>query len=165
MNGDGYKTRFDEEGRVVWRDIILPIPIDPGEKVDMGRIKCPLMLVVGEDDQNWARVESAKDIAQMMRAAGNEHLLTILQYPDAGHLIELPYTPHFRASNFIVPQTLQKVIMLWKGTQSSTPMLKKTPGKRALAFYGNTCIPAMTLSLRPSCDVTPEKPPGHSMID
>lgn len=29
----------------------------------MGRIKCPLMLVVGEDDQNWATVESAKDVS------------------------------------------------------------------------------------------------------
>ncbi|XP_055793982.1 peroxisomal succinyl-coenzyme A thioesterase-like [Salvelinus fontinalis] len=58
----------------------------------MGRLRWPLMLVVREDDQNWATVESAKDIAQMMRAAGNEHLLTILLYPDAGHLIELPCT-------------------------------------------------------------------------
>lgn len=53
-------------------------------------------------------VTSDLQMTQMMRAAGNEHLLTILQYPDAGHLIEPPYTPHFRASNFIVPQTQQK---------------------------------------------------------
>lgn len=93
------------------------------------------MLVVGEDDQNWATVESAKDVSTHTHKhdyklpmksiifndaecdlwpaddpddAGNEHLLTILQYPDAGHLIEPPYTPHFRASNFIVPQTQQK---------------------------------------------------------
>ncbi|XP_029597834.1 acyl-coenzyme A thioesterase 5-like isoform X1 [Salmo trutta] len=105
---DGYKNQFAEEGCLVWRDIILPIPTDLGEKVDMGKIKCPLMLVVGEDDQNMATVESAKDMTQMMCAAGNEHLLTILQYPDAGHLIEPPYTPHFRASNFIVPQAQHK---------------------------------------------------------
>ncbi|KAL0962687.1 hypothetical protein UPYG_G00343980 [Umbra pygmaea] len=112
---NAHKTRFDEEGRMVWKDIILPIPSDPEEKVDMGRIKCPLMLVVGEDDQNWATVESAEDMAQMMHAAGNKHLLTTLRYPGAGHLIEPPYTPLSRASNYIFQQTRDKVIMLWGG--------------------------------------------------
>lgn len=39
-------------------------------------------------------------MAQMMRAAGNEHLLTRVEYPGAGHLIEPPYMPHFRVTNF-----------------------------------------------------------------
>lgn len=37
---------------------------------------------------------------EMMEKAGNSHLLTFLSYPNAGHLIEPPYTPHTRASNF-----------------------------------------------------------------
>lgn len=45
---------------------------------------------------------------QMMEKAGNSHLLTTLSYPGAGHLIELPYSPHIRASNFIVAGTKQK---------------------------------------------------------
>lgn len=36
----------------------------------------------------------------MMEQAGNSHLLTILSYPNTGHLIEPPYTPHIRSSNF-----------------------------------------------------------------
>lgn len=35
-----------------------------------------------------------------MKKAGKDHLLTLVQYPDAGHLIEPPYTPHFRATRF-----------------------------------------------------------------
>lgn len=35
-----------------------------------------------------------------MKKAGNDHLLTLVQYPEAGHLIEPPYTPHFRATRF-----------------------------------------------------------------
>ncbi|XP_041713372.1 acyl-coenzyme A thioesterase 5 isoform X1 [Coregonus clupeaformis] len=142
INEDGYKTQFDEEGRVVWRDIILPIPTDPGEKVDIGRIKCPLLLVVGEDDQNWATVESAEDMAQMMRAAGNEHLLTILKYPDAGHLIEPPYTPHFRASNFIVPQTRQKVIMLWGGYPKPHAVAQEDSWEKSLGFLRQHLYPS-----------------------
>ena len=29
----------------------------------VGRIKCPLLLVVGEDDQNWPAQESAVDVS------------------------------------------------------------------------------------------------------
>lgn len=47
-------------------------------------------------------------IAEMMRAAGKEHLLTRLEYPDTGHLIEPPFSPHFRATNFIVNLTKEK---------------------------------------------------------
>lgn len=37
-------------------------------------------------------------IKEMMARAGNSHLLTVLSYPNAGHLIEPPYTPHARSS-------------------------------------------------------------------
>ncbi|XP_041713375.1 bile acid-CoA:amino acid N-acyltransferase-like [Coregonus clupeaformis] len=108
----------------------------------MGRIKCPLLLVVGEDDQNWATVKSAEDMAQMMRAAGNEHLLTILKYPDAGHLIEPPYTPHFRASNFIVPQTRQKVIMLWGGYPKPHADAQEDSWEKSLGFLRQHLYPS-----------------------
>ncbi|TSM52325.1 hypothetical protein Baya_8087 [Bagarius yarrelli] len=42
---------------------------------------------------------------QVMNQAGNSHLLTILSYPGAGHLIEAPYTPHCQASNFMLAGT------------------------------------------------------------
>lgn len=45
---------------------------------------------------------------QMMERAGNSHLLTILSYPGAGHLIEPPYSPHCRASNFMLAETRTK---------------------------------------------------------
>ncbi|XP_053506184.1 peroxisomal succinyl-coenzyme A thioesterase [Ictalurus furcatus] len=102
------------DNQVIWRDIILPIPTDPAEKVDVGLIRCPLLLVVGDDDQNWASLESAEDMERITEKAGNRHLLKILIYPGAGHLIEPPYTPHHRASNFMVAGK-EKVIMLWGG--------------------------------------------------
>ncbi|XP_046878753.1 acyl-CoA thioesterase 18 isoform X1 [Hypomesus transpacificus] len=128
------KTRLDEEGRVIWKDIILPIPSDPDMKVDVGKIKCPLLLVVGEDDQNWPTCESAEDISMMMHKAGNEHLLTLLSYPGAGHLIEPPYTPHFRASNFIVQHSKEKVIMLWGGQPKPHADAQEDSWEKILAF-------------------------------
>ncbi|XP_037308192.2 acyl-coenzyme A thioesterase 1-like isoform X2 [Pungitius pungitius] len=57
------KTRFNEEHQVIWRDLLLPIPTDPSLKVEVGRLRCPLLLVVGEDDQNWPAHESAVDVS------------------------------------------------------------------------------------------------------
>ncbi|XP_029986473.1 peroxisomal succinyl-coenzyme A thioesterase-like isoform X2 [Sphaeramia orbicularis] len=94
------KTRISEENEVIWHDVVLPVPTDPGMKADVGRLQCPLLLIVGEDDQNWAAPESAQDIKEMMEQAGNSHLLTLLSYANTGHLIEPPYTPHTRASRF-----------------------------------------------------------------
>ncbi|KAL2102598.1 hypothetical protein ACEWY4_001766 [Coilia grayii] len=115
MKRNMLKARIDENNHVIWRDVILPIPTEPDMKVDVGQIKCPVLIVIGQDDQNWATVESTEDIQQMMERSGNGHLLTVLSYPGAGHLIEPPYTPHVRFSNFITQQQRQKVLMLWGG--------------------------------------------------
>lgn len=96
----------------------------------VGKINCPVLLVNGCDDQNWAVTEYAKDVSinththtaysghvysifmfvigfdlwpqivQQMKIAGKDHLLTLVEYPEAGHLIEPPYSPHFRATRF-----------------------------------------------------------------
>ncbi|KAM4615671.1 uncharacterized protein ACJ7VT_010761 [Polymixia lowei] len=142
MQTYAYKQRLDEQNRVIWRDMILPIPADPSEKVEVGRIKCPLLLVNGDDDQNWATVESAEDIAKIMRAAGNEHLLTSLTYPNAGHLIEPPYTPHIRASNFIVRHTREKVVMLWGGQPKPHADAQEDSWEKILMFLRQHLYPS-----------------------
>uniref|UniRef100_A0A672R1Z9 Acyl-coenzyme A thioesterase 4-like n=1 Tax=Sinocyclocheilus grahami TaxID=75366 RepID=A0A672R1Z9_SINGR len=78
------KTRYDEKMRIIWRDLLLPIPNDPSKKV--------------KDDQNWPASESAVD--KRMEKAGNSDLLTVLSYPGTGLLIEPPYSPHVRFSDF-----------------------------------------------------------------
>ncbi|KAJ8006683.1 hypothetical protein DPEC_G00109770 [Dallia pectoralis] len=92
------------------------------------------MLIVGEDDQNWATVESAEDMIQMMRASGNDHLLTTLRYPGAGHLIEPPYSPHTRASNFIILPKRQKVVMLWGGSPKLHSDAQEDSWEKILSF-------------------------------
>ncbi|XP_071770140.1 acyl-coenzyme A thioesterase 5-like [Centroberyx gerrardi] len=141
VNKNVHKVRVDEQNRMIWRDMILPIPSDPSKKVDVGRIKCPLLLVCGDDDQNWATVESAEDIAKMMRAAGNEHLLTTVTYHDAGHLIEPPYTPHIKASNFIVQHTRQKVVLLWGGETKPHADAQEHSWEKILAFLRQHLYP------------------------
>uniref|UniRef100_A0A672F9P0 Acyl-CoA thioesterase 19 n=1 Tax=Salarias fasciatus TaxID=181472 RepID=A0A672F9P0_SALFA len=102
--------------------------------VQVGRLQCPLMLVVGEDDQNTAAQESANDMKEMMERAGNSHLLTVLSYPDTGHLIEPPYTPHVRASNF-KPVNLNEILMiLWGGQTAAHSRAQEDSWKKILLF-------------------------------
>ncbi|XP_039616991.1 bile acid-CoA:amino acid N-acyltransferase-like isoform X2 [Polypterus senegalus] len=107
------KTRFDENNHIIWRELALPIPTDPNKKVNVGNLKCPLLLIAGSDDQNWPTPESAEDIEKMMKEAGNGHLLTKIIYPKTGHLIEPPYSPHIRFSNFVDLHTRKKGKAKW----------------------------------------------------
>ncbi|XP_071770141.2 peroxisomal succinyl-coenzyme A thioesterase-like [Centroberyx gerrardi] len=141
INKNIHKARLDEQNRMIWRDMMLPIPTDSSEKVDVGTIKCPLLLVCGDDDQSWATVESAEDIAKMMRAAGNEHLLTTVTYHNAGHLIEPPYTPLSNASNFIVQHRKQKVVLLWGGETKPHADAQEDSWEKILAFLRQHLYP------------------------
>lgn len=53
---------------------------------------------------------------RIMEKAGNRHLLQVITYPGAGHLIEPPYTPHHRVSNFLVFQSQEKGMHLELGS-------------------------------------------------
>ncbi|XP_063053093.1 acyl-CoA thioesterase 19 [Engraulis encrasicolus] len=127
-------TRYDEEQRVIWRDLLMPIPDDPAKKVEVGRLQCPVLLIVGEDDQNWPTSESAEDMKQMMEQAGNGHLLSIASYPGAGHLIEPPYVPHVRGSNFMVAASRTKVVVLWGGQTLAHCKAQEDAWQKTLAF-------------------------------
>ncbi|XP_041651993.1 acyl-coenzyme A thioesterase 5-like [Cheilinus undulatus] len=134
FNKNNEKTRVNEENQIIWRDLLLPIPTDPAFKVDVGRLQVPLMLIVGEDDQNWPVPESAKDMKEMMEQAGNSHLLTVLLYPNTGHLIEPPYTPHVRAANFVVANSRQKVVALYGGNMVGHSRAQEDAWRKMLVF-------------------------------
>ncbi|XP_070709679.1 peroxisomal succinyl-coenzyme A thioesterase-like [Pempheris klunzingeri] len=145
---NAYKIRADENNQQIWRDVGLPIPSDVSLKVDVGKINCPMLLVNGHDDQNWATVEYSEDIAQMMHTSGNEHLLTRLNYPDTGHLIEPPFSPHFRASRFIVDNTKERVILLWGGQTKPHSDAQEDSWKKILSFLRQHLCYSSTLKAK-----------------
>ncbi|KAM9772561.1 peroxisomal succinyl-coenzyme A thioesterase-like isoform 1-T1 [Syngnathus typhle] len=125
------KGRMDEERNLIWRGISLPISSDLSCKTDVRRINCPVLLVIGQDDQNHPAAEYAEDMAQMMRSVEKEHLLTRLEYSDTGHLIEPPYSPHFRATNFMWKG---KVTLLWGGRSKAHSDAQEDSWNKMLAF-------------------------------
>ncbi|TKS73838.1 Acyl-coenzyme A thioesterase 4 [Collichthys lucidus] len=133
-------------------DYLTPeITMETGKMVDsqyieVGRLQCPLLLVVGEDDQNWPAYESAMDMKEMMEKAGNSHLLTVLSYLNAGHLIEPPYTPHTRATAFCSAASVEEVMALWGGETVAHSRTQEDAWKKMLTFlkenlYGSSnCV-------------------------
>ncbi|XP_033940190.1 acyl-coenzyme A thioesterase 5-like [Pseudochaenichthys georgianus] len=129
------KIHLDKDNQSILRDMLLPIPTDPSLKVDVGRLQCPLLLVVGEDDQNWPSYESAIDMREMMERAGNSHLLTVLSYKNAGHLIEPPFTPFTRASTFkAVTNPPFTMMALWGGELVAHSRAQEDAWRKTLVF-------------------------------
>ncbi|XP_029910126.1 peroxisomal succinyl-coenzyme A thioesterase-like [Myripristis murdjan] len=129
------KSHYNEENQLIGRNVLLPMPTDTSKKVDVGRLQCPLLLVVGEDDQSWPASESADDMREMMERAGNSHLLTVLSYPRTGHLIEPPYSPHCRASKFNAPTiSPNKFMILWGGEVAPHSHAQEDAWRKMLDF-------------------------------
>ncbi|PFX33274.1 Acyl-coenzyme A amino acid N-acyltransferase 2 [Stylophora pistillata] len=56
-------------------------------------INCPVMLISGTDDLNIPAEFAVNLIVDRLKENGKEHLCINLRYPQAGHLIEPPYSP------------------------------------------------------------------------
>ncbi|XP_072309492.1 peroxisomal succinyl-coenzyme A thioesterase-like [Eucyclogobius newberryi] len=136
------KILLDEENSQIWKnlfDLSGNIP-----KIDMGKLKCPILLVCGEDDQNVPSVEIADDIERTVRAAGKDHLLTRLNYPGAGHLIEVPFAPHFRVTAFMQTKT-KKVMLLWGGQTKPHSDAQEDSWKKILDYLQHHLFSSPTL--------------------
>ncbi|XP_041833104.1 peroxisomal succinyl-coenzyme A thioesterase-like [Melanotaenia boesemani] len=133
----------NEDNHQIWRNANLNLINEPSLKLNVGKMNCPVLLVNGCDDQNWPAVETAADIAKMMREAGKGNLLTQLDYPDTGHLIEPPFSPHFRATNFIIHSTKEKVVLLWGGKTKPHSDAQEDSWRKILSFLQQHlyCIP------------------------
>lgn len=132
---NAHRVSLDENQSQIWRDLFDVDRGFEGElfKIQMGSLNCPMMLVCGEDDQNVPSVEIADDIERMVRAAGKDRLLTRLNYPGAGHLIEVPYAPHFRVTAFMQSKT-EKVMIVWGGQTKPHSDAQEDSWQKILAY-------------------------------
>ncbi|XP_035763865.1 uncharacterized protein LOC118454194 [Neolamprologus brichardi] len=73
-------------------------------------------------------------VARLLREGGKEHLLSRLAYPGAGHLIEPPFSPHFRATKFILLNSKEKVILLWGGHTKAHSDAQEDSWRKILSF-------------------------------
>ncbi|XP_033481778.1 bile acid-CoA:amino acid N-acyltransferase-like isoform X2 [Epinephelus lanceolatus] len=130
-SNEKYRT-YNDEGYVSFKDITLPANLNPKGKVKLEHLTCPLLYIVGEDDQNSSIIENADVIEETLKAAGKSHLFTRVSYPGAGHLIEPPYTPHTRASLWSVKP--KKMFTLWGGHPAPHAAAQEDAWKKVLDF-------------------------------
>lgn len=57
------------------------------------KIRCPVMIICGGDDQMWPAFVFAEQINQRLKKSGSAVSFELLKYPNAGHGISIPYTP------------------------------------------------------------------------
>ena len=88
----------------IWRYAIpalndVSAPVDKYSSITpVEDISCPVLLAFGTGDLNVNSDFATELIFNRLKDHGKEHLCSILRYPEAGHLIEPPYTPHCYAS-------------------------------------------------------------------
>ncbi|KAM6948070.1 bile acid-CoA:amino acid N-acyltransferase-like isoform 1-T1 [Lycodopsis pacificus] len=126
---------YDDQGHVSFKHISLPANIIPETKVKLEHIACPLMYILGEDDQSTASMETANLIEETLRDAGKSQLFTLLSYPGAGHLIEPPYTPNSRLSLWSFKP--KKLFTLWGGHPAPHAAAQEDSWKKILDFMGS----------------------------
>ncbi|XP_068172057.1 peroxisomal succinyl-coenzyme A thioesterase-like isoform X2 [Antennarius striatus] len=129
---------YDNQGHVTFRDASFPGNLQPGSKVKIDQITCPVMYISGEDDLSIASIENAKLIEETLSAAGKSQLFTYLSYPGAGHLIEPPYSPNSRVSLWSVKP--EKMTCLWGGNLASHAAAQEDAWRKILSFMENQLI-------------------------
>ncbi|XP_068598086.1 peroxisomal succinyl-coenzyme A thioesterase-like [Brachionichthys hirsutus] len=123
---------YDNEGSVSFRDSSFPGNLDPGSKLKMERIACPVMCISSEDDLSIAARENATLLEETLSAAGKSQLFTHSSYPGAGHLIEPPYTPNSRVSLWSVRP--EKLVALSGGHLAPHAAAQEDAWKKILEF-------------------------------
>ncbi|XP_047202281.1 bile acid-CoA:amino acid N-acyltransferase-like [Girardinichthys multiradiatus] len=123
---------FDDEGRVIFKEISLPANLLPESLVKLEKLDCPLMYIVGEDDLSTSSTENADLIEKSLQSAGKSHLLTRLSYPGTGHLIEPPYSPNARESMWVIKP--KKLITMWGGHPAPHAAAQEDAWKKILDY-------------------------------
>ncbi|KAM4523915.1 peroxisomal succinyl-coenzyme A thioesterase-like [Fundulus diaphanus] len=95
----------------------------------------------------YPRESSLSGIQQLLakwpRGLEPRHLLYRLDYPNTGHQIEPPFSPHFRATNLAIDGTKDKAILLWGGETKAHSEAQEDSWKKILSFLRQHlyCIP------------------------
>ncbi|XP_029947001.1 bile acid-CoA:amino acid N-acyltransferase-like isoform X1 [Salarias fasciatus] len=122
----------NDQGYVQFKDAMLPTHLALEHRVKLENLACPLMVIVAEDDGMAASSKYADMMEEILKSAGKSQLFTRLSYPDAGHLIEPPYSPHARESFYRVKP--QKLMIVFGGHPASHAAAQEDSWRKMLDF-------------------------------
>ena len=98
-------------------------------------ITCPVLLVSGTGDLNVNSDFTVKFIIDRLKEHGKEHLCTNLRYPEAGHIIEPPYSPLCYASyNRATENLWGGPYLVWGGEMKAHARAQEDAWPKILSF-------------------------------
>ncbi|XP_053509453.1 acyl-coenzyme A amino acid N-acyltransferase 2 [Ictalurus furcatus] len=132
IDGEQKHWSINDQGYVSFKDISLPHNVPPENVIQIEKVHCPLLFIVGEEDLCCPSTENADEIERRLHTAGKSHLFTRVSYPGAGHLIEPPYTPTSHTSIW-ASQPTQSMIQ-WGGNLKQHAAAQEDSWQRILKF-------------------------------
>ncbi|XP_078364215.1 bile acid-CoA:amino acid N-acyltransferase-like [Oculina patagonica] len=96
-------------------------------------ISCPVLLVCGTGDLS-VDPETSQFVFDRMKTPGREHLCSILRYPEAGHLIEPPYSPFCYASYNWSTKRFGDPHLVWGGETQAHARAQEDAWPKILSF-------------------------------
>ncbi|XP_060714747.1 acyl-coenzyme A amino acid N-acyltransferase 2-like [Tachysurus vachellii] len=123
---------INDQGYVSFRDFSLPCKVPPENVIQVEKVRCPLLFIIGEDDLCCPSLEITYEIERRLRIAGKSHLFTRVSYPGAGHLIEPPHTPTSHSSTWATQPT--QTVIQWGGTLEQHAAAQEDSWPRILTF-------------------------------
>ncbi|XP_070577260.1 bile acid-CoA:amino acid N-acyltransferase-like [Ptychodera flava] len=93
----GLPCKKDEDGNFLTCDITdyHRILKEEGEQafIRVENLSCPSLFLISGDDLSLDSEGHFKQLYKKLEDVGKEHLVKVLRYPQAGHMLEPPYTP------------------------------------------------------------------------
>ena len=137
-----------EDGNI-WLHAFPTVSDDPAI-TPVENISCPVLLVFGTDDLNVNSEFEANLIFNRLKAHGKEHLCSILRYPEAGHLIEPPYTPLCYASyNKSSAKWSGNSNLVWGGEMNAHAKAQEKSWPKILSFLRRNLQHTNSSSIQP----------------
>ena len=100
--------------------------------IPVERIRGPILLMSGEDDQLWPSARFAEIAVQRLEAAGFSYPFEHLRYPDAGHFAVLP--PNLPARTDVARHPLVPMALAFGGTPRGNAAASADLWPRIVAF-------------------------------
>ena len=102
-----------------------------------------VLLICGQDDQSYDSQSMCKIIRQKLIKAGKRHLVTMVSYPDTGHLIEPPQAP-------VCPMAFHRIVndcLMWGGQPKPHAEAQEDSWQRIIDFFRTNLSPNLNSKL------------------
>ena len=89
--------KIEDNVSLVLRDCFSPVPVDQDiseGRIPVENIDAPMLLLCGAGDKNMSQPDYCWRIHETMENHGKGSQCSVVVYPDAGHVIDVPYFPN-----------------------------------------------------------------------